>query len=108
MKRALVMPRRTALAFVALFVLVGLAGLADPGLALAFAPAVLMLGLLAVGIRPGEALIERLRTRMTRAKLPRALSAQRPRLALVVRPVGRSFASALAMRPPPALRVVSL
>lgn len=94
------MPRRTVLAFVAMLVLVALAGLADPGLAMAFAPALALLALLTAGVRPGEALIERLRARRA-APILRAVSAPRPRLAVVVRPVGRELAVALAMRPPP-------
>jgi len=101
MKRALVMPRRTALAFAGMFVLVGLAGVVDPGLALTFGPALLMLALFTLGVRPGEALLERLITRHAE-RPPRAMSAPRPRLALVVRPAGRLISSALAMRPPPA------
>ena len=101
MKRALVMPRRIVLAYAGMFVLVGLAGLVDPGLALTFGPALLMLALFTLGVRPGEALLERLITRHVR-RAPRAISAPRPRLALVVRPAGRLIASALAMRPPPA------
>ena len=65
-----------------------------------------MLALFAGGVRPGEALIERLRSRLRTPRL-RAVSAARPRLALVVRPIGRLLASALAMRPPPALLAVS-
>ena len=107
MKRAFVMPRSTLLAFAGMFVLVALAGLAEPGLALTMAPALLMLALFAGGVRPGEALIERLRTRRATPRRPRAVSALRPRLALVVRPAGRLIASALAMRPPPAPLAVS-
>ena len=101
MQRALVMPRRTVLAFFAMLVLVLGAGIADPGLAFAFAPALLLLALLTAGVRPGEALIERLRARAPHAVRARAVSSPRPRLPLLVRPVGRSFATALAMRPPP-------
>ena len=76
-------------------------GLVEPGLALSMAPALLLLALLTGGFRPGEALIERLRARFDSPRPPRASSAPRPRLALVVRPTGRLLASALAMRPPP-------
>lgn len=107
MKRAFLMPRRTLLAFAGMFALVGLAGLAEPGLALTMAPALLMLALFAGGVRPGEALIERLRSRRATPRRARAVSAPRPRLALVVRPAGRLLASALAMRPPPAPLAVS-
>lgn len=107
MQRVFGMPRRTLLAFAGMFALVALAGLAEPGLALTMAPALLMLALFAGGVRPGEALIERLRVRRTASRLPRAVSAPRPRLALVVRPAGRLLASALAMRPPPSASLVS-
>ena len=96
------MSRRTGLALVAVLVLVLGAGIADPGLALAFAPALVLLALLTVGVRPGEALLERLRARITATRPARAASSSRPRLALFVRPVGRELATALAMRPPPA------
>jgi hypothetical protein len=102
MRRRFAMPRRTILAFAGMVALVALAGLHEPGLALTMAPAVLMLALFAGGVRPGEALIERLRTRRKAPRRQRAVSATRPRLALVVRPAGRAIASALAMRPPPA------
>jgi hypothetical protein len=102
MRRRFAMPRHTILAFAGMFALVALAGLHEPGLALTMAPAVLMLALFAGGVRPGEALIERLRSRREAPRRPRAVSAPRPRLALVVRPAGRAIASALAMRPPPA------
>lgn len=107
MKRRIVMPRRTLLAFAGMLVLVALAGLAEPGLALSLGPAVLMLALFAVGVRPGEALIERLLERRAGARHRRPVSAARPRLALVVRPAGRQIASALAMRPPPATLAIS-
>ncbi len=102
MSRRFAMPRRNLLAFAGMFVLVALAGFAEPGLALTMAPALLMLALFAGGVRPGEALIERLRAGSVTPAPARAVSAQRPRLALVVRPAGRMIASALAMRPPPA------
>jgi hypothetical protein len=87
-------------------VLVATAAFADVGLALTMAPALLLLAALANGFRPGEALIERLADRARAAK-PRATSAPRPRLALVVRPTGRLLACALAMRPPPSGLAVS-
>ena len=102
MQRVIGMPRRTLLAFAGMFALVALAGLHEPGLALTMAPAVLMLALFTGGVRPGEALIERLRAGRVTPAPARAVSAPRPRLALVVRPAGRMIASALAMRPPPA------
>jgi hypothetical protein len=93
---------KRALAFVCMFVLVASALVASPGLALTMAPALLLLALLAGGVRPGEALIERLRDRR-RTGVPRlrAISMPRPRLAHVVRPAAGPVASALAMRPPP-------
>jgi hypothetical protein len=93
---------KRALAFVCMFVLVATALVASAGLALTMAPALLLLALLAGGVRPGEALIERLRDRRRSAPpRPRAVSMPRPRLALVARPTGGPVASALAMRPPP-------
>jgi hypothetical protein len=74
----------------------------EPGLALTFGPALLMLALFSLGIRPGETLLERLIERRATVA-PRAVSSPRPRLALVVRPAGRLISSALAMRPPPAV-----
>jgi len=83
-------------------VLVATALVASPGLALTMAPALLLLALLAGGVRPGEALIERLRDRRrATVRRLRAVSMPRPRLALVVRPTAGPVASALAMRPPP-------
>ena len=93
---------KRALAFVCMFVLVASALVASPGVALTMAPALLLLALLAGGVRPGEALIERLRDRHRTTPLPRpAAHAPRPRLALNVRPTAGPVASALAMRPPP-------
>jgi hypothetical protein len=74
--------------------------LVQPGLVLALAPALVLLALLASGVRPGEALIERLRARRFRAARPRPPAAVWPRLALVVRRL-RRFIPALAVRPPP-------
>jgi Zn-dependent protease with chaperone function len=101
MTGAAVTSRRTLLAYAGMFALVALAGLAEPGLALTMAPALILLALLTGGVRPGEALIERLCARAMRPVTRRARSAPRPRLALVVRPAGLEIASALAMRPPP-------
>jgi hypothetical protein len=101
MTGAAVTPRRTVLAYAGMFAVVALVALAEPGLALTMALALLLLALLTGGVRPGEALLERLRERRTAPAAPRARSAPRPRLALVVRPTGRLLASALAMRPPP-------
>ena len=100
------MTRRPRLAVItALLLALGVvgAGIADPGLALSLAPALLLLALLARGIRPGERLIDRWRERFSVRKHARAVSMPRPRLAVVVRPAGRLLASALAMRPPPHL-----
>lgn len=93
---------KRALAFVCMFVLVASALVASPALALTMAPALLLLALIAGGVRPGEALLERLRDRRRSAAPPRrAVSTPRPRLALVARPTAGPVASALAMRPPP-------
>ncbi len=107
MGRSVVMPRRSILAFAGMLLLVVVAALAEPGLALSMAPALLLLALFTGGFRPGEALIERLRARFAAPRRRRAASSPRPRLALVVRPAGRLIASALAMRPPPSPLVVS-
>jgi hypothetical protein len=97
MPRAAVLPRSA----LALFAALSLVGLRDPQLVLTLAPAVLLLGLLVRGVRPGEKLIERLRGRPPRPRRVRPVSMPRPRLAVVIRPVGRQLADALAMRPPP-------
>jgi hypothetical protein len=97
---------KRALAFFVMFALVASAAVVDPGLALTMAPALLLLALLANGFRPGEKLIARLRGHRRPAR-PRAGSQRRPRLALVVRLVGRLLASGLAVRPPPSGLVVS-
>ena len=47
---------KRVLAFVCMFVLLASAVVASPGLALTMAPALLLLALLAGGLRPGEAL----------------------------------------------------
>jgi len=91
---------KRALAFFVMFALVASAALVDPGLALTMAPALLLLALLVTGFRPGEKLIARLHGHARRA-IRRATSHPRPRLALVVRLVGRLLASGLAVRPPP-------
>ena len=78
-------------------------GLAAPALALAFAPALVLLALLAAGVHPGEALIARLHARRDR-RCPRAASTPRPRLALVLRRAGRLIASAPGTRAPPGAR----
>lgn len=70
--------------------------------ALTLAPGALLLLLLAHGIRPGEALIERLRGRRDRGRRRPAVLLARPSLALVVVRTGRRRHAALAMRPPPA------
>lgn len=72
-----------------------------PEAALTFAPALLLIGMLSGGVRPGERTLVRLiERRSDRLRAPRRTVA--PRLALVVRRTGRRLASALAMRPPPA------
>ena len=91
---------KRVLAFIVMFALVASAAVVDPGLALTIAPALLLLGLLVTGFRPGEKFIVGLYDR-SRPRRPRATSTPRPRLALVVRLVGRLLASGLAVRPPP-------
>jgi len=77
---------------------------AAPQIALLLAPFFLLVLLLSAGFFPGEELIERLRARRWTAPLrTRELRAGRPYAAPVVRRVGRAFAFALAMRPPPAV-----
>ena len=97
---------KRALAFIVMFALVSSAALVDPGLALTMAPALLLLAMLANGFRPGEALIERLRTHARPARR-RATSTPRPRPTFVVRHAGRLLAFGLAVRPPPSRLVVS-
>ena len=80
-----------------LIALVVASAVADPGLALALSPALLLLGLLARGIRPGEALIERLRG--VRSARPRPVAVVWPRVVVVL--PARMFASARSVRPPP-------
>lgn len=82
-----------------------LLAVAIPTLALAVAPAFLLFLLFASGRMPGEKLVLRLRTaRPAARRRPVRLSA--PALAIVVRPVGRLLAAALAVRPPPARRLL--
>ena len=98
--------RRAKIAFAILMVtLVGVAIVSVP-LALTVAPAVLWLGLVALGVRPGERLIERLLRRRTDRSAD-AVAVLDPRLPVLVRRTGRLLASALAMRPPPRSNVVS-
>lgn len=93
---------KRVLVFACMFALVASALVASPALALTMAPALLLLALLAGGVRPGEALLERLRDRRRITVAPRrARSTPSPRLALVVRPTAGPAGSALAMRPPP-------
>lgn len=76
---------------------------AAPQIALLLAPFFLLVLLLSLGFFPGEELIERLRAaRWTSPVTRRAPRAARPYAPPVVRRVGRAFAFALAMRPPPA------
>jgi hypothetical protein len=98
---------KRALAFFVMFALVASAAAVDPGLALTMAPALLFLALLANGCRPGEKLIARLHGHARRTAPRRARSTPRPRLALVVRLVGRLLASGMAVRPPPSGLAVS-
>ena len=76
---------------------------AAPQIALLLAPFFLLVLLLSLGFFPGEELIERLRAaRWTSPAARRAPRVGRLYAAPVVRRVGRAFAFALAMRPPPA------
>jgi len=90
---------RRVLITVAFAVLLAGSAIADPGLALALAPALMLLGLLVHGVRPGERLIQRLTERSAPTRCAASLPC--PRLADVIRPVGRQLSCALAMRPPP-------
>jgi hypothetical protein len=96
--------RRWRAVLVAACVLAVLApALAEPGLALALAPAFLLLAALAFGHFPGEQLIERLAVarRALRRRRPCSLAARRRPERSYSR-VGRLLAFALAVRPPPA------
>lgn len=95
------MPRRSLLALAGLIMVVLIAGIADHAVAMTLAPTVVLLAMFAAGVRPGEALIGRLHELRGAPRSVRATSVGIPHLALVVRPVGRLMASALAMRPPP-------
>jgi len=92
-----------AAALVALLSVMAATADAAPQIALLLTPFVVIVLLLSFGVFLGEDLLERLRARRwtspLRAREPRA---GRPYAATVVRRVGRSFAFALAMRPPPA------
>ena len=76
---------------------------AEPGLALALAPAFLLLAALAFGRFPGEQLIARFavaRRAVRRRRPPVLVAHRRPERAF--RRAGRLIAFALAVRPPPA------
>jgi hypothetical protein len=97
-------PRRLRAVLAAACVLAVLApAVAVPGLALALAPACLLLVALAFGRFPGEQLIERLANvrHVVRRRRPCPLAARR-RPDRAFRRVGRLIAFALAVRPPPA------
>ena len=107
MSRLSHIPHRTLAAWSGQVVLLAVGAFVDPGLTLTMAPALLMLAMFAVGIRPGERLIiNRVRERL-QPRPPRPFSSPRPRLTLVVRPSGLDLASALAMRPPPPTSVTA-
>lgn len=92
---------RTLVRILPLLAIAVLAVTVAPDAALTFAPALLILGLLSRGVRPGERTLVRLIARRRgRLRAPRRTAT--PRLALVVRRTGRLIAAALAVRPPPA------
>lgn len=70
------------------------------------APALVLLGLLLAGRTPGEQLILRLRRRHA-ARRPRgARTIEQQHVVLLTHRAGRLLASALAMRPPPAVAAI--
>lgn len=99
--------RSRTLWFAVVLVAGAVLAVAAPEAAVVFAPALAVFGLLLRGVRPGERLITRLARRRT-PRLRPVMRARRPRIALVVRPVGRLLAAALAMRPPPVAPVLQL
>ena len=72
-----------------------------PVFVLAMAPAIALFAMVANRIRPGEARFARMLARY-RARRPRPVRSSAGYHVIVVRRTGRSLASALAMRPPPA------
>jgi hypothetical protein len=76
----------------------------SPAVALLLAPTLVLFALLAIGHRPGERIIERLRRRFAHhaRRLRHTAARSRPNIPVLVRRTGRLLASALAMRPPPA------
>ncbi len=90
-----------ALALLALATLVVAVAAASPSVALVLAPALLLFGALVVGVFPGEEALARARSRRQRRRVRAPRRIARPVLARLVRPAGRTFAFALAMRPPP-------
>lgn len=94
--------RRRAALLIALLATVVIVAVAGLSVALTLAPAIVLLTVLAHGIHPGEALIDR--WRRARARVRRAaVRLTRPDLPLLVARTGRRLHAALAMRPPPAV-----
>lgn len=100
-----VLLRASALAVVLFALATGI--VVAPSVGLLLAPAAALLALLAHGVFLGEDVIERLRTRraMTRRR-PRPLSVRVPAAPAIVHRTGRRIAFALAVRPPPARRLL--
>ncbi len=102
MRRPAATSRTRALAYAGVVVALAAAFCIAPGMAVALAPAALLLLLLVHGLFPGEEAIERLRGRMQVRAVRPVRSSRRPALPQVVRRTGREIAFALAVRPPPA------
>lgn len=98
--------RRLAAGPAGVLLLGALLAVLAPTLALAVAPAFLLLLLFASGRMPGEDLVVRLRTSRPVARR-RPVRIPAPALAIVIRPVGRLLVAALAMRPPPVRRLLT-
>jgi hypothetical protein len=77
------------------------------GVALLLAPALLLFGVLLLGYTPGEQLLERMRARRFTRRADRAPRTLVIRRVVVVRRIASLATSALAMRPPPAVRALS-
>jgi hypothetical protein len=77
-----------------------------PEFMLTMAPAIALFAMVANRLMPGEAHFVRVLERHRRARL-RPVSSLPVYDVLVVRRAGRLIAAALAMRPPPALRLIS-
>jgi hypothetical protein len=93
---------RTA-AIAALAALIAVLGAMPPGVALQLAPALALFAVLLLGFTPGEQLLERMRARRFTGRAARAPRTIALRRIVVVRRMPSLAASALAMRPPPAV-----